>query len=160
MDLTAAIQLSSFLEGKLHNLTFAQILSAIQSLSGVPVHPYEQAKYKYFGKDYHFPTIQDIPIPIDFHYQTITQSLSNIVDHTYMSGMSALSAAEIKMKEAFEQGLPPKKSDLENIAVLDEHIIKKNIEFSEIVKSISLSDIETRPIEVAQKLLSHYTKMF
>jgi hypothetical protein len=159
MDLTAVQQLSSILEGKLNNYTFAEILSSLQSLSGAPVHPYEQAKYKYFGSNYHFPTIDEIPFPLDFNYNTYTKELSSIFNNTNLAGHSALTAFEDKIKNFDNSGIL-NRADIENIVITDENIIKNNIKFTEAVKSISLSDIETKPIEVAQKLLSFYVKMF
>ncbi len=160
MDLTAAYQLSSVLAGKLHNFTFGEILSSLQALSGMPVHPYEQAKFKYFGKDYHFPTINEIPFPVDFNYNTYTNKLSAIFDQGHLMGLSALSAMEDKLKNATDSSGLLKRTDIENITILDENIIKSNIMFTEAVKSISLADMESKPIEIAQKLLSYYIKMF
>lgn len=160
MDLTTVQQLSSYLEGKIHNYTFAEILSSLQSLSGVPVHPYEQAKYKYFGKDFHFPTINEIPFPVDFNYNTYTRELSSIFDHTNLVALSALSALGDSIQNLQSTDGVLSRADIENVIITDENIIKNNIKFTEAVKSISLSDIETKPIETAQKLLSYYVKMF
>ena len=44
--------------------------------------------------------------------------------------------------------------------VVDEELSRKNIEFSEVVRSISIEDIETRPKEIAKLLLSHYTGLY
>lgn len=162
MDFTTLQQLSSILQDKLQNCTFADILSSLQSLSGLPVHPYEQLKFKYFGKDHQFQTINDISVPTDFNQKTNAKELTEIFNQTQQAGLSALSALEIKIKEVTDNPDPENfnRMNIENTTLIDENTIKNNIQFTEIINSISLDDINVKPVEVAQKLLSHYVELF
>ncbi|NBW58711.1 hypothetical protein EBR43_13240 [bacterium] len=57
MDLTLIFQqLSAAIQERFPEFTTTDLLSTIQNLSSVPVHPYERLKYDMFGKDYTFKT--------------------------------------------------------------------------------------------------------
>ena len=158
-DISAFAQLSGVLNQKLQNYTFADILSALQSIQQLPIHPYEQAKLRLFGKDHQFQTLADIPVPETFDYRTCSQELSCIFDRTNAIGLSALSAVQEKIKSGeILDKVSLKQSGIEE-SMFDEEIAKQNIEFSEIVNSMTYTDINTKPVETAQKLLTHYISL-
>lgn len=148
MDLTTALlQLSSALQEKLSLLTNSNLLSAIRQLSAVPVHPYERVKHDLFGKDYIFKTVNDIEQPTDFCPNTYLCQLTGISQKTeQMSQYALLSVENIKPNL------------LETSINLEPEFLKKNIEFVEIIKTIDLKDIQTKPQELVQKLTSFYIK--
>ncbi len=146
MDLTTALmQLSSVLQEKLSHLTNSDLLSALQQLSAVPVHPYERVKYDLFGKDYNFKTINDLEQPKDFCPNTYLCQLTSISQKTEQMSLCALSGIQ-----------DVKPSLLESSINLESGFLKNNIEFIEIVKTIDLKDIQTKPQELVQKLTSFY----
>lgn len=148
MDLTTALlQLSSALQERLSLLTNSDLLSAIRELSAVPIHPYERIKYDLFGKEYNFKTINDLEQPIDFCPNTYLCQLTGISQKTEQMSLCALSSIQ-----------NTKPSLLETCISLEPEFLKKNIEFVEIVKTIDLKDIQTKPQELVQKLTSFYIK--
>ena len=146
MDLTTALtQLSGFLQNKLQNTNFLSLLSAYSELSAIPFHPYEKIKYDLFGKDYKFQTINDIEQPKDFCLATHTSRLTAISERTKQQTINTVaSLSNIDSRT------------LENTMYVDPEILKRNIEFVEVVKTIDINDIQTKPIELMQKLTSFY----
>lgn len=148
MDLTTVLmQLSSTLQEKLSLLTNSDLLSAIRQLSALPVHPYERVKHDLFGKDYNFKTINDLDQPKDFCPNTYLCQLTGISQKTEQMSLCALSGI---------QDIKP--NLLETSVNIEPNFLKKNIEFVEIVKTIDLKDIQTKPLELVQKLTSFYIK--
>lgn len=159
-DPTGMAQLSAIINQKMHNFTFGDILSALQSLQSLPIHPYEQLKYRLFEKDHQFKTINDIPVPEDFNYQTCGQELSCIFNNVQSIGLSALSAVDQKIASGEILDKANLKHSVTDASMVDEDLVRKNVEFNEVVSSMSLNDIDTKPIETAQKLITHYINIF
>jgi hypothetical protein len=144
-------QLSATLQRRFDSVTITEILSSLQSLSGVPIHPYERLKYDLFGKNYVFKTINDIEAPKDFNVETYTQQLTGITEQTHQMSLSSLSAFNASMQTGTLTAEMP---------LLPPDTIRHNLEFVEIVKSISLDEVQRNPVQVAQKLTSYYIKNF
>ncbi len=119
-----------------------QLLSALETLSDMPIHPYEQAKYRYFGKDYKFPTINDIEVPENFCLETSTKQLSAKNLELMQTITSQTSVLDINPRN--------------EAPIINEDLIKKNILNTEFIKSIPLTDINTNPVEVANKIITFY----
>jgi hypothetical protein len=163
MDQTTILGLSAFLLEKL-NITSAELLSALNELSGVPVNPYERLKYDYFGKDHVFPTIDDIEVPEAFCLHTCINSLSS----TYQLQQQTLSAHSQHLENfechshlgnAFATLSSTKEG--EPIFVVDKEKVKSYIEFHEVASSIPINSVNSSNyIEIAQKLLTQYNKIF
>jgi hypothetical protein len=134
--------------------TIADLLSAMRTLSGVPTSPYDRAKYQIFGPDHKFLTIDDIPKPENYSVEDITKQLQGISQdfrQTALSGVSALDTFLQKDTSLFADTLG---------GVIDPEFVKKNFIFTEVVKSLTLEDIKSRPIEVAQKLTSYFVELY
>jgi hypothetical protein len=144
-------QLSATLQQRFDDITLTDILSSLQSLSGLPIHPYERLKYDMFGKDYTFKTINDIEAPTDFNTETYTQQLTSITQQTHEMSLSGLSAYNAAVQTGTLTAEMP---------LLPPETIRHNLEFVEIVKSLTLEDVQTKPVEIAQKLTSFYIKNF
>lgn len=142
MNVSILYQLSSVLLEKLDGITPTQLLSALDSLSGMPILPYEQAKYKLFGSDYKFPTINDIEVPAGFSYETYTPKLSSKVDQLTVLTLNEASAIDLKPEKEFP--------------MFNEDVVRKSILNTEFAKSITLNDVNTNPVEVAQKIIAFY----
>lgn len=146
MDFSLLQNLSGALLERLGNVTETELLSAFNTLSAIPSHPYDQIKYKYFGPGYQFPTIKDLPVPENFNPRTVIVQLTSIGESLERSVAQTLSST-------------PQYLNTE-IAVQDENIIKKNIIFSEVAKSVKLHELMANPAETSQKLLSYYINLF
>lgn len=126
----------------------SEFYSTLQALSAAPSHPYERLKWQLFGEDYKFPTINDIEIPEDFDPVTYAKQLSSCSQQTYnaaFSGFQGLSA-----DSAFN--IPECTTPLTTT--------KHSIQFMEIVRSLTVQDIQNNPVEIARKLASYYVKNY
>lgn len=149
MDLVTALQqLSGALQQKLSHFQFtaADLLSAVRELSAIPIHPYERLKYNLFGKEYTFPSINDLKTPENFCPNSYLCQLTAISEKTNQMGLCALSSMQQNLSASL----------FEFPTIIEPNFLKKNLEFVEIVKSISVADIQARPVEIMQKLTSYY----
>lgn len=147
---------------------FAQMLSAaaiMQSLSGNASHPYEQMKRNFFGENYQFKTINDLKAPESFNLDTITLSLQKISKQLAQTTLSSASSTSMQVESTDIQNL----ENLENFSFnpaehnligVDVDLARKNIEFSEIVKSLTVDQLRAQPVEIAKKLIAHFAEMY
>lgn len=148
MDFTTTLlELSSRLQDKLSLLSNFNLLSALQELSAIPIHPYDRLKYDLFGKDYEFKTIKDLETPNDFCPHSYFCELTSISEKTNQITLCALSSVSQTAPSLFETN-----------TIVDQEHLKKNLEFVEVVKTITIEDIQTQPYELMQKLTSFYIK--
>jgi len=163
MDQTTILGLSAFLLDKL-NITSAELLSALNQLSGVPIHPYERLKYDYFGKDHVFPTIDDIEVPEAFCLQTCIGSLTGISQkHQDVLAEHSPYINDFEQHEHLGNAFASLSTTVNGdpIFVVDNEKVKKYIEFHEIARSIPIDSVNSSNyVEIAQKLLTHYNKIF
>lgn len=134
--------------------TIADLLSSMRTLSGIPTHPYERTKYQIFGPDHKFLTIDDIPKPENFSVEDIAKQLQNIshdFTQTALSGVSALDTYLQKDTSLFVDTIGE---------IIDPELVKKNFIFTEVVKSLTVEDIKSRPVEIAQKLTSYFVELY
>jgi len=158
MDVSTVQSLSSTIIEKL-GITNTMFLSAVDSLSSVPIHPYDRLVHEHFGPDYIFPTIDDIPMPMDFCIRTTISKLTSInakqkeIHDTHYAEMENLHD-HTHIGNAFA-------TLQDGTFVVDNDQVKKYIEFHEIVKSIPVERINSfeAPL-IAQKLLHHYTNIY
>jgi hypothetical protein len=145
MNFTLLQHLSASLAERL-NISPDELLTALNDLSAMPVHPYEQAKYQIFEKDYKFKTFQELEVPNDFNIQTAQQQLSSFTENYNKTLFSKMSAYQ-------EPGIEGTYNENE---IVDIDIAKKSIIFSEAVKTLTVQEIQANPIKVAQKLVNYY----
>jgi len=127
----------------------SEILSAMQALSAAPSHPYERLKFELFGEDYKFPTIHDLEVPTDFNPITYMQQLSAKSQQTQLTMLSGLTG--------LDENITNFNSELFTLPV---PTIKHNIQTMEIVRSLTIEDLENNPFEIARKLTSFYVKNY
>lgn len=146
--------------------TFAQLLSTaatMQSLSGSPLPPYEQMKKDLFGEDYKFKTINDISAPEDFNLKTLTESLHKISKQFQQAALSSTSYVAEQLESPSIEGL----GNLEGLSYsvpensfIDLNLARKNIEFSEIVRSLTVDQLKEQPVEIAKRLVAQFVEMY
>jgi hypothetical protein len=149
MDFTLLQFLSGAIADRL-NLTPTELLSAINTLSALPVHPYDQAKYELFGPEHTFKTFQEIEIPENFNITTIKQKLSSHSQKYYNTVQTTLSA----YNDNFEDVAAHKETN-----ILNQEIAKKNIVFSEAIRTLTLNEINADPEGVAKRVISFYLNL-
>jgi len=116
MNFTLLQHLSASLAERL-NISPDELLTALNDLSAMPVHPYEQAKYQIFEKDYKFKTFQELEVPNDFNMLTAQQQLSSFTENYNKTVLSKISAYQ---EPGFE-------STYNENEIVDIDIAKKNI---------------------------------
>ena len=69
-----------------------EIDNQIQELSKLNIHPWDELVQNLFGKDYIFPTFDDVEIPKDFDIQNNIPIVNNIQDKLQQSIFNSLSS--------------------------------------------------------------------
>jgi hypothetical protein len=141
---------------------FAEMLSAaarMQELSGVPSTPYEKMKYDLFGKDYTFKTIDDIPDPENFNLDALTESIKQISKQLAQTTLSAASGFQIQQENINPENVQSLTFEMPEY-LIDKNLARKNIEFSEIVRSLTVERLKEQPVEIAKKLVAHFAEMY
>lgn len=128
--------------------------SAVESLTAIPQLPYQFTKELLFGKDYKFPTIDDIEVPegitpegmaakiaeIETNYQkTLIDTITNPLDYNVQAPDNHLSIlAELSG---------------DNTYVVTQDKFKSYIEYLEVVQSINLDSItQENAVDMINKL--------
>jgi hypothetical protein len=135
--------------------------SAIDSLSGLPQLPYQFTKELLFGKDYKFPTVEEVEIPqgvtpegmvakiteIETNYQkTLIDTITNPEDYNIQAPDNHLSIlAELSG---------------DNTYVVTPEKFKNYIEYLEMVQAIDIDSItQDNAVEKIDKLTYFYVNM-
>lgn len=150
MDFTLLQFLSGTLAERL-NLSPTELLSAINAISAIPAHPYDQAKYELFGPDHKFTTFQEIETPKEFNLTTAQHELTSYSQQrfeTVQSMLSVFQTEQIKNTDAYKE-----------YEIFDRETAKKSIIFSEAMRTLTLKEINADPKNVAKKVLSFYLKV-
>ena len=128
--------------------------SAVESLTAIPQLPYQFTKELLFGKDYKFPTIQEVEVPegitpegmaekisqIEMNYQkTLIDTITNPEDFNVVAPDNHLSIlAELSGNNTY---------------VVTEEKLKGYIEYLELVQSIDISSItKDNAVDMINKL--------
>lgn len=134
------------------NYTESALLSARAAISAVSMHPYDIMKVTYCGKDYKFPTIDEIEVPESVSADTITKGIETLLDQHQ----------EKVLKEIAENSTPL--TNFESYSMLSElssngkwvttpEKYRKYIEFFEVLKSVNVATLTSADVarEVAHK---------
>lgn len=149
-----------------------EITSTIaNTLTSVPIHPYEKLIYEYLGPNFKPRPIQDYSIPDDYNsYKSIKDlrmitEANNQLQMTHMAQITAEAMqptfngtfAVDNLNHAFAE--PIVGPDGKTQFVINEVRLKEHLEFVEMVKAIPIDYILKNPIEVAKKMLSEFTRI-
>lgn len=149
-----------------------EITSTItNTLTSVPIHPYEKLLYEYLGPKFKPRSIEDYSIPADYNPYSCLRDLRLIAESNHqiqMSQMAQLTAEAIlptfdgtfateNLNNAFAE--PVIRPDGKKQFVINEVRLKEHLEFVEMVKAIPVDYILKNPIEVAKKMLSEFTRI-
>lgn len=150
LDMSLLNRLSALAPDKFEKLTQTNLFSQISALSGMPMDPWERIKWQYLGKDFKYPTIEEIPSPINFDTQHCVCCLSSIAADMTNSTIQKVSSFTNSTTGILLEPLTG--IDLN----LNEKYIKSSIIITELVRSIPMSEIYARPYETAAKILNYY----
>jgi len=158
MDETFLQELSSVLISKL-NVTASELLSALGDLSATPVHPYEKLKFDHFDTDYKFKTINDIETPENFCINTCIATLTSANEQQQLQHADHCNHLDM-LDDCCNVGHAFATLNKDGEFIVDQERTKNFIEFHEIVRTIPIDSItRENSLEIAHKLLSHYTKI-
>lgn len=149
-----------------------EITSTItNSLTSVPIHPYEKLIYEYLGPKFVPKSIHEYSIPDNYNPYKCIKDLRVISEANHqlqMSQMAQLTAEAMQptfdgtfvtenLNNAFAE--PVIGSDGKQQFVINEVRLKEHLEFVEMVKAIPTDYIFKNPIEVAKKMLSEFIRI-
>lgn len=151
------------------NITIQQVLSGIKekrlslvhSLTSTPFHPYEKLKYMYLDQHGLSGTnLQDLPPVSAFNLVTVTNDLTainqNMMDSILLR-MPSLTSTSIFDNPEAGNVFATLSGDT---YVVDDERITKHLQHIEMVKHITVEEIDKNPVEVAQKLLHHFVQTY
>lgn len=155
---TLSANILKYAEG--NNVMLADLLSATRtmSLSGVPLSPYERLKQKYFDPKYVFKTINDVEIIEDIDPEELQKNIKKFNKTLNTISLSSLSAAQINANNVTNFSLSSLNNEFDYI--VDHNLVRCNIQYSEVINSMTLEQMENDPIETTKKLLTHYKTIY
>jgi hypothetical protein len=155
---TIVQQLTSLMQSALSSIQNLPSLTALQSLSAMPKHPYERLKLKLYGPEYKdlvFKTIDSITVPQDFSFP---QAFTTMID------------VSKKVQTALSHNLscdPCMRCDTLLNTISGDQIIpnvekqKQQIEFIEMVKTMDpVNATPEQLLEYSKKVVSEFIKMY
>jgi hypothetical protein len=127
------------------------------SLTSVPLHPYERLKYDCFGKEFKPLTLNEVEVSEGFSCVAAVQEISAISDKFH-------DITDVQVRALTCDDLPNECNAFAilsgNQFVIEKDKLSKHVNFLEFVKNIPISVIEANPIMVAQKITHQYIKAY
>lgn len=150
-------------------LTIQQVLSGIRekrlslvdSLTSTPFHPYEKLKFMYLDqKGLSGMRIEDLPPVSAFDLVNVTNQLTAI-NQSFMDDIFSRYPL-LTSTEVFNN---PETGNIfatlsTNSYVVNEERLAKHLQHIEMVKHITVEQINQNPLEVAHKILDHFVKTY
>lgn len=133
----------------------------MSSLSGIPAHPYELIKAKYLNGDCKILTIDDVPKPDNFCPTTCSQQICSIsldLSEEWNLQVSALSGFEAVKENEYVCNAFVSLS--ENAFFVDQERAANHVQFIEMIKNIPPHLFETKPVEIAEKIVSQFINFY
>jgi hypothetical protein len=155
------------------NETIQTLLSSIradrqkreQSLSAIPINPFEKLKLEYLGPDYKSLKVQDMPMPLDFCPVKTTQALATIskkfhdvsLNHyDYLTtNANAITAVNLGNAFAFLSANQHGQDEF----IIDRQRLANQLKFADMVQSLTVDYITKSPVEAAYKLLNQFIEL-
>ena len=143
----------------LDQLSNSTTLSALNSLSSIPLHPYDRLKYDLYGpeyKDVKFKTIDEIPSPSSFAPEEMLQAVTNKTQSIQRTLLENLN----NEPNQFTNTVLNTVSGDKIIPNIDMH--KKHIEFVELIRQIPVDvELTTEQIlDYSKKIISSFVKTY
>ena len=131
--------------------------------------PYQQTLNEFLGVNFVCPTIEELPLPINFDAEASVRTIFEINErqhNLFLAQMErmAVEAADMSFVGVTSQNLNNAFAPLSTTAngqefVFDRQKFAKHLEFAETVKNLSDEYILQHPFEVAQKLVTRYIEI-
>jgi hypothetical protein len=158
LNSTQLQELSAAIAIAMDSIQNSPVLSAINALSGIPLHPYERLKYDLFGADYKdikFKTIDDIEVPESVE---LIEYLPQVTKTSDTIHKKLLHNATCEPEHITSTAFFTLSNDTIPIPDLDKH--REHIEFVEMIKQIPVNDINSKTaVLYAKKIASEYLRI-
>lgn len=156
---TLTPEMSTAIEKLLNQTSLGSTLSALNSLSSIPLHPYDRLKYDLYGpeyKDIKFKTIDEIPVPADFTPEVMFQEVTN---KTQSLQQTLLENVDRK-PELFTNTILNTVSGDRIIPNIEAH--KKHIEFLELIRQIPVGENFTNEqlLDFSKKIIFEFINTY
>lgn len=135
------------------------LTSALEQLSSIPQHPYHATKEILFGKDYKFPTIEDVEVPEQITTEGMIAKLAQI-EENYQTTLidTIVNPEEYNIQTPSNHLSILAELSGDNTYVVTEDKYKNYIEFLELTQSIDINSVTPEnSIEMIRKLGYFYT---
>jgi hypothetical protein len=152
-------EMSAAIQNILDQTNLTLTLSALNTLSSIPLHPYDRLKYDVYGpeyKDIKFKTIDEVPIPTNF---TPEEMLQGVINKTQSIQRTLLENID-RSPEQFTNTILNTVSGDKITPNVDMH--KKHIEFVELIRQIPVSAELTNQqiLDYSKKIISEFVKTY
>ena len=151
-------ELSAALAAAMDSIKNSPALSAINALSGIPLHPYERLKYNLFGTDYkdiEFKTIDDIEVPEGVE---LIEYLPHVTKTSDKIHKKLLHNATCEPEHITSTAFFTLSNDTIPVPDLDKH--REHIGFLEMIKQIPVDSINSETaVLYAKKIASEYVRI-
>jgi hypothetical protein len=156
---TLSPEISATLQDIFDKFSTNPVLSALNSLSGAPIHPYDQLKLNIYGPEYNdikFKTLDEIPVPENFEPEKVVLTVTS----TIQSMQKKLLENADRPPHLFTNTILNEVSGEKIIPDINKH--KNHIEFIELIKQMpSVSELDNNQItEYAKKIVSQFVKTY
>lgn len=148
---TSVPELTSLVQNALNQLSNSPLLTALESLSGIPVHPYDRLKYSLYGDDFKFKTLDDIPAPVNFVPLDNLQAVIEKSKQINEALLPLLNNSQGDDTTLFDQ--------LTGSALLDNEKQKNHIEFVEMIRQMPTDISDDKLTDYAKKILEQYLNL-
>lgn len=141
------------------------------SLSAVPIHPYERLIYDYLGPNFIAPTIDQYTVPADFSPVVSVRELEKISRKTSEVEMShyaciSAEAMNVSFNGTFSTenlnnvfAVPSVDPEGNQTFEIDKERLTEHLKFAEMVKNIPADYIVKNPLAVAKIILSEFIRI-
>lgn len=158
-NFTLTPEVSVAIQNILNEFSTSPALSALQALSGVPLHPYDRLKHDLYGpeyKDIKFKTIDDIPTPTNFVPEEMLQA---VINKTQSIQKTLLENFDHRPEQFTNTVLNTVSGDT-IIPNIDMH--KKHIEFVELIKQIPIDTefTDQQILDYSKKIISEFINTY
>ncbi len=152
-------EMSAAIQNLLDQTNLTSALSALNTLSGAPLHPYDRLKYDLYGpeyKDKKFKTVDDIPAPTNLTPEVMLQA---VVEKTQSLQRTLLENIDRKPEQYTNTILNTVSGD-KIIPNIDMH--KKHIEFVELIRQIPVGAELTNEqiLDYSKKIISEFINTY
>lgn len=150
------ITLNETVSAILNNLRGTR-LSLNNFLTSVPTHPYEKLKHEYLNTpECSANTFENLPPVTNFNQDVMSKQLSAIrekIRNDFQIKIPSLTSVNLLQQPELMNVFSVLSGEK---YVVDKAKVAKHLQHIEMIKSIPLDQIQKNPIEIAQKVITHF----